>query len=132
MKQRRHIINLSSIFSAGTKKTYPIPLFDSLWWNKKTFLISLFHSLWWNLTWYVLQARTRSPHFERQPCSIHARKVCKLRMVIVLYCIPFPYRKRALMKSFPLPERQPCTKHLGMEYAKAVYLSAYMYSTPQL
>ncbi len=31
--------------------------------------------------------------------------------------------------SFPLLERQPCTKHLGMEYVKAVYLSAYMYST---
>ncbi len=35
------------------------------------------------------------------------------------------------MKSFPLPERQPCSKHLGMEYVKAVYLSAYtrMYFT---
>jgi hypothetical protein len=34
-KQGRHILYISSILSGGAKKTYPMPLFDSPWWNKE-------------------------------------------------------------------------------------------------
>ncbi len=106
VEQWRHILYPSWILSDGIKKTFPIPLFDSLCWNKEDAILPLRKATLFN-------TRTNSQQAQKGYFTVS----------------PLSLEKRASMMIFPLPKRQPCTKHLGMEYVKAVYLSAYMYST---